>query len=155
MSDLIVYVFDDQNGSVALKDALVSFRKAKDFPVFDAAVVKRAPDGGSSMYEASSLAGSGRWGGPFWGMLIGLVFWAQWLDLSIGAALNDLDLDDEFVKQVGEALGKDQSALLLVVPSGTAYTYQPVLQNFMARVIKASISEAAESRLNTIFIKEA
>ncbi len=155
MSDLIIYIFDKPSGAAALKEALLGFQSQTPITYLDAAIVQRQADGTNSMYTASSLAGAGRWGGSFWGMFFALVFWAKWWDLNIGAALNDLDMDDEFVKAVGDALGKDSSALLIVVPEGTAYQLQTVLQNFTARVVKAVLSPAAEARLDEIFMKEA
>ena len=92
----------------------------------DAAYVVRRQDGKVKVKQASNLVGAGAWGGAFWGMLIGLLFFAPWLGLAVGAITGaiagkatDVGIDDKFIKQVGDEIEHGNSALFLLVVSAT------------------------------------
>ena len=90
MSDLIVLTFKNETGAAEMRDTLVSLQKQKIVTLEDAAVVVRRQDGKVKVKQAVSLVGAGALGGAFWGMLIGLLFFAPWLGLAIGAATGAL-----------------------------------------------------------------
>ena len=109
MADLIVFAFENEEGAGEMRDELIKLQKQQLIELEDAAVVIRKQDGKVKVKQVASLAGAGALGGAFWGMLIGLLFWAPWLGLAIGAVtgavaggLTDIGVDDKFIKEVGE-----------------------------------------------------
>ena len=158
MSDLIVLTFKNETGAAEMRDTLVSLQKQKVVALEDAAVVVRRLDGKVKVKQAVNLVGAGALGGAFWGMLIGLLFWAPWLGLAIGAAtgaasgaLTDVGVDDKFIKEVGEAIEPGNSALFLLVSEATPDKLEDELKKFDAQVYQTSLSKEDEARLKATF----
>ena len=158
MSDLIVLTFKNETGAAEMRDTLVSLQKQKIVALEDAAVVVRKQDGKVKVKQAVNLVGAGTLGGAFWGMLIGLLFWAPWLGLAIGAAtgaasgaLTDVGVDDKFIKEVGEAIEPGNSALFLLVSEATPDKLEDELKKFDAQVYQTSLSKEDEARLKATF----
>ena len=86
MSDLVVFAFDNETGAADMAQAVKGLQKQELIRLEDAATVVRKQDGKPKVKQAQSLVGAGALGGSFWGLLIGLLFWAPWLGLAIGAA---------------------------------------------------------------------
>jgi uncharacterized membrane protein len=77
-------------------------------------------------------------------------FWAKWWGISIGGGLGDLGVDDDFVKEVGESVGKGHSALLALTQDSMA---EPVLQlasKYNTRVVRTSFSTEDEEVLRCL-----
>ncbi len=158
MSDLIVLTFKNETGAAEMRDTLVGLQKQKIVALEDAAVVVRKQDGKVKVKQAVNLVGAGTLGGAFWGMLIGLLFWAPWLGLAIGAAtgavsgaLTDVGVDDKFIKEVGEAIEPGNSALFLLVSEATPDKLEDELKKFDAQVYQTSLSKEDEARLKATF----
>jgi uncharacterized membrane protein len=124
----------------------------------DAAVVVRKQDGKVKVRQAVSLVGAGALGGAFWGMLIGLLFWAPWLGLAIGAAagalggkLTDVGVNDNFIKEVGNTIEPGHSALFLLVESWTEDKVMDEISGFDAEVLQTSLSKEDEAKLKAAF----
>ena len=118
MSELIVFAFENETGAKELETRLVAAQADQQLRVNDAALVVRLEDGRPVLNHAANLVGRGSLGGIFWGFILALVFWTKWWGLSVGGALGDLGLDDDFVKEVGESVEKGHSALLILVEDG-------------------------------------
>ena len=108
--------------------------------------------------QAVSLVGAGALGGSFWGLLIGLLFFAPWLGLAIGAVtgaiaggMTDVGVDDEFIKEVGNSIDPGHSALFLLVRDATPDKVLEGLQGFDPIVLQTSLSEEQEERLRENF----
>jgi uncharacterized membrane protein len=91
-------------------------------------------------------------------MLIGLLFWAPWLGLAIGAVTgaiagkySDVGVDDKFIKEVGEQIEPGHSALFLLVQSATQDKLMEEIKDFDATVIQTSLSEEQEAQLRQVF----
>ncbi len=160
MSNLFVFAFDNETGAAEMRDALVKLQKQHLLTIEDAAVVVRKPDGKVKVKQAVSLVGAGALGGAFWGMLIGLLFWAPWLGLAIGAvtgaisgALTDIGVDDKFIKEVGETIEPGHSALFLLVRDITADKVLDELKSegFKPKVLQTSLSKEDEAKLRAAF----
>src|SRR5210317_207189 len=111
MATMVVLAFKDETSAEQMRDTLVGLQKLQLISLSDAAVVVRREDGKVKVKQAVSLVGAGALGGAFWGMLIGLLFFAPWLGLAIGAAsgalggaLSDYGVDDKFIKEVGSKI---------------------------------------------------
>lgn len=161
MSNLIVFTFDNETEAERMRDALVSMEKQKLISLEDAAVVVRRQDGKVKVKQAQSLVGAGALGGSFWGLLIGLLFWAPWLGLAIGAAtgaiaggLTDVGVDDKFIKDVGEKIEPGHSALFLLVIDATPDKVMEGLQGFHPTVYQTSLSDEDDAKLRAAFGEE-
>jgi uncharacterized membrane protein len=161
MSDLVVLAFDNDTDAFKLRDDLVQLQKQEVVSLSDAAVVVRDQDGKAKVKQATSLVGAGALGGAFWGMLIGLLFFAPWLGLAIGAVtgalagkFTDTGIDDKFIKEVGETIEPGHSALFLLVDKVTMDKVTPTLEKYDATVIQTSLSDEQEAELAGMFHHE-
>ena len=122
MSSLVVFTFPTQGGAQEVLGVVKQLQREQLIDLEDAAVVWREPDGKPKVRQATSLVGPGAWGGAFWGMLLGLLFFAPWLGLAIGAVTGavagkfaDIGIDDKFIKR---RRAEDPARHLGAVPAG-------------------------------------
>jgi uncharacterized membrane protein len=158
MATLVVLAFKDQTGAEEMRDKLKGMQKMQLINLSDAAVVVRREDGKVKVKQAVSLVGAGALGGAFWGMLIGLLFFAPWLGLAVGAlsgalggALSDYGVDDKFIKEVGNKIEPGHSALFLMVESWTEDRVLEEIQGTDAEVLQTSLSHEDEAKLKAAF----
>jgi uncharacterized membrane protein len=158
MSELIAFAFKNETDAGKMRDKLVSLQKQHLLALEDAAVLVRKQDGKVKVKQAVSLVGSGALGGAFWGMLIGLLFFAPWLGFAIGTAagalggaLSDYGVDDKFIKEVGETIEPGHSALFLLVRDVTPDKVMDALKEFDATVLQTSLSTEDEAKLKAAF----
>jgi uncharacterized membrane protein len=158
MSELVVVAFDNATEADQLMDKLGKLQKERLITLDDAAVVVRKHDGHVKVKQAHSLVGAGAMGGAFWGMLIGLLFWAPWLGLAIGAVsgalagkLTDVGIDDKFIKEVGATIKPGHSAAFLLVRESTPDKVLDELKGFKGTVLKTSLSKENEAQLKVAF----
>ena len=158
MSELVVLAFPTETGAQDMEDILIDLQKQELIKLEDAAYVVRRQDGKAKVKQAASLVGQGALGGAFWGLLIGLLFWAPWLGLAIGAAtgavaghLTDTGIDDDFIKEVSDTIEPGQSALFLLIAKWTEDRVLGHIHQFDATVIRTSLSEEDEAKLRDAF----
>ena len=158
MATLAVLTFKDETSAEQMRDKLVGLQKQRLISLSDAAIVVRKQDGKVKVNQAVSLVGAGALGGAFWGMLIGLLFFAPWLGLAIGAvsgalggALADGGVDDKFIKEVGNQIEPGDSALFLLVESWTEDKVLDEIKGFDAEVFQTSLSKEDEEKLKAAF----
>lgn len=158
MSELVVFAFEDESGAGKMQEGIKDLQKQNLIELEDAAIVIRREDGKVKVKQAVSLVGAGALGGAFWGMLIGLLFWAPWLGLVVGAVsgavaggLSDVGIDDEFIKEVGGTIEPGHSALFLLVRDVTPDKAIEALKKYDATVLRTSLSKEDEERLKDAF----
>lgn len=158
MSDLIVLSFDNEENAFAMRDKLLALQKQQVIRLADAAIVIRDKNGKPKVKQLHSLVGAGALGGAFWGMLIGLLFFAPWLGLAAGAVTGalsgkfaDIGVDDEFIKEVGRTIEPGHAALFLLVTEITADKVMPEVRSYDARVLQTSLSNEDEAKLRAAF----
>jgi uncharacterized membrane protein len=158
MATMVVLAFKDETSAEQMRDKLVELQKVQLISLADAAVVVRRQDGKVKVRQAVNLVGAGAMGGAFWGMLIGLLFWAPWLGLAIGAisgalggSLRDYGIDDGFIKEVGNTIEPGDSALFLLVNSWVEDKVMDQVQEFNAQVLQTSLSSEDEANLRAAF----
>ena len=92
-------------------------------------------------------------------MLIGLLFLNPLVGLAVGAgtraasgALSDIGINDQFLKELSEALPKGSAALALLVREGTPDRVVESLRNHApnARLVKTSLSHVDEDKLRDL-----
>ncbi len=163
MSELVVLAFPHEHEAEQMRDRLAELQRQHLITLADAAVVRRDMDGKVKVKQATNLSGAGALGGGFWGMLIGLLFFAPWLGLAVGAVtgaligkFTDVGVDDKFIKEVGQTIQPGNSALFLLVAQVTPDRVLDELKGFAgAKVIKTSLSKEQEQRLRDAFGAEA
>jgi uncharacterized membrane protein len=158
MADLIVLAFDNEAGAGELRDRLLKRQEQRLIPLADAAVVVRRQDGTVKVKQLHSLVGAGAFGGAFWGMLIGVIFWVPWLGLAAGAVVgalhdkfSDIGVDKDFIKQVSETIEPGHSALFLMVTQSIEGELARVLEMADATVLQTSLSQEDEAKLRQLF----
>jgi uncharacterized membrane protein len=151
MSELIVFIYENETGAKTLEAQLVEAQANQILTVSDAALILRQEDGRPVLSHAKDLVGRGSMGGIFWGFILALVFWAKWWGLSVGGALGDLGLDDEFVKEVGDGVGKGHSALLALVEEGMVEAVLMAAEETNPKTMRTTFSQEDEQVLQAIF----
>ena len=81
MSSLVVLAFPDEHGAQNVLAVVNDLQKQRLITIDDAATVVRGRGGKPKVQQATSLVGEGAWGGAFWGMLFGLLFFVPFLGL--------------------------------------------------------------------------
>jgi uncharacterized membrane protein len=84
--------------------------------------------------------------------MFALVFWGRWWGLSVGGALGDLGMDDDFVKEVGDSIGRGHSGLLILVRDEMVDAVLNVAEGYQPKVTRNTFSEKDEALLKTIFL---
>ena len=159
MAELVALAFGDDTGAERMRDRLLTLQREHLIELSDAAVVTRDAQGKVKVKQATSLVGAGALGGGFWGMLIGLLFFAPWLGLAIGAVtgalagkFSDIGVDDQFIREVAATIKPGNSALFLLVNDVTPGRVLEELEDFRgATVIKTSLTKEQEQRLRDAF----
>jgi uncharacterized membrane protein len=158
MSDLVVVAFDDEKTAFRVRDKLAQLQTAHLVGLEDVVVVVRREDGKVNIKQAINLTGAGALSGSFWGLLIGMLFWAPWLGLALGAisgaiggAMKDIGIDDNFIKEVSESIEPGQSAIFMLIYEATPDKFLQQISEFPGKVIQTSLTEAQEAKLREAF----
>ena len=151
MSELIAFVYDNEGGAKSLEAELLDAQSEQKINVGDAALILRQQDGRAVLSHAATLVGRGSMGGMLWGFILALVFWARWWGLSVGGALGDLGLEDDFVKEVGDSVGKGHSALVALVDDDMVAAVLKAADSSNPQVMRTSFSAQDEQVLKTVF----
>lgn len=163
MSSLVVLRFADMDGAEAMRDRMYELQKRELVKIEDAAVVVRNEKGRAKVKQAHSLVGAGALGGAFWGMLIGLLFFAPWLGLLAGTAagaltgkLGDIGVDDDFINDVRDAIEPGNSALFLLTREGNTDRIKEELSDFEYdfEIMNTNLAPEDEERLRETFAAE-
>ena len=161
MSTLVVVAFDDINTADMVRADLEQMESEHLVGLEDLVVVKRRADGKVKIHQSNSLAGAGALSGSFWGLLIGLLFWAPWLGMAIGALsgaaaghFGDIGIDDNFIKEVGDTIEPDSSAVFALVAQATPGRVTERLAHYNGKVLQTSLSAEDEAKLRDAFGEE-
>jgi uncharacterized membrane protein len=162
MSDLIAIAYPDQDTAETVRLALTDLMTERAIELEDAVVVTRDENGKVKLHQAHRPATTGAAGGALWGGLIGLVFLAPLIGLAIGAAaggvagaLNDVGIDDPFMKKLGRSLTPGGAALILLVRKMTPDKVLPHVQRYGGEVLQTSLDHETEARLRDALQPEA
>ncbi len=159
MSDLVIVAFADEATAFEARAELVRLQKDYLIEMEDAVVITRDESGHVKLHQPVNLTLAGAAGGTFWGALIGLIFLNPLLGAAAGAgagaisgALTDVGIDDDFLKDVGKALDRGQSAVAVLIRKMTADKVLARMEGFRAkgRIIQTSLSGEAEAKLRAV-----
>jgi uncharacterized membrane protein len=163
MATLSVLKFNDLDGADRVLLALQGLQEQKMITLEDAAVVswplgKKQP----TTRQLHSTAGAGAGWGAFWGFLFGLIFFMPFLGAAMGAAggalggsLNDVGIDDDFIRQVREKVTEGTSALFALTSGATApERVIDELKQYDFEIISTNLPEEQENKLREAFAQE-
>ncbi len=162
MAELVVIGFDDPHEADRALTELARLQREYLIDLEDAVVAVRDPGGKLRLKQSVDLVGAGAasgglWG-AMWGTLVGLLFLNPLLGMAAGAALGtgagalsgslaDYGIDDDFIRQIGETLQPNSSALFVLVRKVQPEKVLAEVSRFRGRVIRSSLSPEQEARL--------
>jgi len=126
LATLTVWRFEGANGADEASRTLGELERRGAIRVVDAAVVTW-PSGARRprASQVLSTTASGALGGSFWGLLLGVIFFAPLLGLAVGAAagalggsLRDAGIGDAFIQEVRDEVTPGTSALFVMTADG-------------------------------------
>jgi uncharacterized membrane protein len=163
MATLSVLKFNDPYGADRVLIALQGLQERQMITLEDAAVVSW-PQGNKkpTTRQLHSTAGAGAGWGAFWGFLIGLIFFVPFLGAAMGAAggalggsLDDVGIDDDFIRQVREKVTPGTSALFALTSGATApERVIDELKQYDFEIISTNLPEEQENKLREAFAQE-
>jgi uncharacterized membrane protein len=160
MSSLIAVGFKDEFTADAVLLELRKLQKEHLIDLEDAAVVIRDKDGKVKIKQTQELTTAGALSGGFWGLLFGFIFFNPLLGWAVGAiaggisgAFSDIGIDDNFIREVGSAIEPNTSAIFVLVRRATPDKVLEDLSRFNGKVLKTSLSNEDEAKLQAVLIK--
>jgi uncharacterized membrane protein len=160
MSNLVVIGFDDEHKAFAMRAELAKLQKEYLIEMEDVVVVTKNDKGKVKLHQAVNLTAAGAVGGSFWGMLIGMIFLNPLVGAAVGAGagalsgrLRDIGISDDFMKELGETLKNNTSALFVLVRKATPDKVLEALKGFKGTVLKTSLTKDKEEELREVLEK--
>jgi uncharacterized membrane protein len=161
MSHLVVITFDNAEEAGEVREALRSAQKADYLSLDDSAVVLKDEEGKIHIKnEMDRGVKIGAVGGGALGLLLASVFFPIG-GIVVGALVGgllgkaaDLGIDQKFVKQVGNELEADSSAIFFIVRESTPDMAVAALRPYEGKVYHTSFPSEAEDELRRILSKK-
>jgi uncharacterized membrane protein len=159
MSTLVAVIFNDETTAFEMRTALLRMQKDYLIELEDSVVVTKNAQGKTKLDQAVNLTSAGAVGGGFWGMLIGMMFLNPLLGAAVGAGmgaltgrLNDIGLNDQMMKDIGQSFTPGTSALFVLVRKATADKVLEGLKDFAGKgkVFQTSLSKDNEAALREV-----
>jgi len=154
MSDLVVVAYEDQHQADEMRLKLLKMQSEYLIELEDAVVAVKRPDGKIKLHQPVNLPALGALQGSFWGTLIGCIFFMPLFGMAAGAAtgaisgaLQDVGINDDFMKQVSEKLKPGTSALFVLLNKVTADKVLEEIRGTGGHIIQTSLSHEKEQKL--------
>ena len=159
MATLSAIKFPTASGADEALSKLKGLQQQQLITIHDAAVVtwpegKKHPD----TKQGTNLAGAGALGGAFWGLLFGLIFFVPVLGMAVGAAIGgltaamaDVGINDDFIKQVREQVTPGTSALFLLTSGAVTDRVAESFAGMEMEIISTNLSKDEEAKLKETF----
>lgn len=169
MSDLIAITYPDVNQAGKVLDVLKRLVNEHVLDLEDAVYVTKDSSGEVDLHQMINLPGQGAarggMGGALWGGLIGLLFLQPLAGMAIGAAvgagtgalagkLTDYGIDDKFVKDLSAHMTPNSSAIFVLIRRVTADKVLPQVSAYGGTVLRTSLSDEAERRLQAALAQQ-
>jgi uncharacterized membrane protein len=160
MSDLVVIGFGEENKAFEMRAELAKLQKEYLIKMEDVVVVTKNDKGKIKLHQANNLTSAGAVSGGFWGMLIGMVFLNPLAGAALGAGAGalsgkfaDIGISDNFIKELGETITPESSALFVLVRKVTPDKVLEALKGFGGTVLKTSLTADKEDALREVLEK--
>src|SRR3954465_11847193 len=156
VAELIAIGYDDETTAAAAAEEVKKLAQDLVIQPDAVAVIVRDQDGKYKVTTNHHPVGEGATWGMFWGMLFGLLFFIPVFGMAVGAGLGAVfgkieksGIDKSFQQQVRDMLQPGTSALFIVVEKVTPDKAVAGLQEFGGTVLKSSLSNEAQSELQS------
>ncbi len=157
MSTLIAIAYDDIFKAEEVRLTLAKLQREHLIELEDAAVVVKNADGKVQLKQAINLTAAGATSGGFWGLLIGTLFLVPLFGAAVGAAtgaiggaLGDIGVDDNFMRELGETLQPDTSALFILIKKVTPDKVLDEVSKYGGKILRTSLSKDDEEQLQEV-----
>ena len=158
MSTLVAVIFNNnENGATNALTKLRKLEKEYLIDLEDAVIVRREKEGKIKLEQSIDMSGNFALRGALWGSLIGLIFAGPLGMMVAGTAgagfgalkgnYTDFGIDDNFIKDLSNAVEPDSSALFILIRKITADKVLEELNGIGGKIIKTSLSKDEEERL--------
>lgn len=154
MATLVVIDYESELKAEEVRLALLKMQKDYLIDLADAVVVVRDENGKIKLRQMYHLTAMGAVSGGFWGTFIGVLFLNPVFGMAVGAAagalsgaLQDVGIDDKFMKQLGETIKPGTAALCVLIRSMTADRVVEEIRPFGGTLIKTNLSHEKEAKL--------
>lgn len=157
MTDLIAIAYEDEFKAEEVRLTLAKLQREHLVELEDAAIVVKDQQGKVKLKQAINLPATGAVSGSFWGLLIGVLFLNPLAGVAVGAAsgalagaLQDIGVDDNFMRELGETLQPGSSALFVLVRKVTPDKVLEEIAPYGGKVLRTSLSKDQENQLQEI-----
>jgi|SRR5215469_8516528 uncharacterized membrane protein len=156
MSNLVAVVFEDEITAFEVRTALLRLQRENLIELEDSVVVTRNAKGRVKLDQATNLTAAGAIGGGFWGMLIGMIFLNPLFGAAVGATAGaiagsrqDIGVNDQMVREVGQSMKPGTSALFILVRRATLDKVLDELKPFAGKgkIFQSSLTKDDEAAL--------
>jgi uncharacterized membrane protein len=154
MATLVVIDYESELKAEEVRLALLKMQKEYLIDLLDAVVVVHDAKGKVRLRQLYNLTASGAASGGFWGALVGLLFLNPLFGFAIGAAagavtgaLQDVGIDDNFMKKLGETLKPGTAALCVLIRRMTEDKVLEEIRKFGGTLIKTNLCHENETKL--------
>jgi uncharacterized membrane protein len=162
MTTMTVWRFDDPEKAGEAIRVLEDLEKRELIHVVDATWVSWPPGRrGPKTHPLHQVTAIGAVGGGFFGFLIGVVFFAPLLGLTLGAAagagagrLADIGIDDHLMAEVRKKVTPGTSALFALTENAVADKVAEAFSGFHAELITSNLTDEQEKRLRETFFTD-
>ncbi len=154
MNNLLVIAFPSEEKAEEVRHKLFELQKEYLIELGDAVIAVKHEDGKIKLNQMINTTAAGAVSGTFWGLLVGTLFALPLVGAAIGAAsgalggaLADFGINDDFMKQVAQAVPPGGAALFLLVKKITTDKVLADLQGVGGTVLRTSFDKTQEDAI--------
>jgi uncharacterized membrane protein len=154
MNDLLVIAFPSEQKAEEVRLKLFELQKEYLIELGDAVVAVKHEDGTIKLNQMINTTAAGAASGAFWGLLVGMLFALPLVGAAIGAAsgalggsLADFGINDDFMREVAEAVPPGGAALFLLVKKITTDKVLADLRGIGGTVLRTSFDKSQEDAI--------
>ncbi|MGA2637805.1 DUF1269 domain-containing protein [Methylocella sp.] len=154
MNNLLVIAFPSEQKAEEVRQKLFELQKEYLIELGDAVIAVKHEDGKIKLNQMINTTAAGAVSGTFWGLLIGTLFALPLVGAALGAAsgalggsLADFGINDDFIREVAEAVPPGGAALFLLVKKITTDKVLADLQGVGGTVLRTSFDKTQEDAI--------
>ena len=154
MSELVVIAYPTEAKAEQVRQKLLAMQKDYLIELGDAVIAVKDAQGGIKLNQLINTTATGAVSGAFWGTLIGLIFLMPLAGAAVGAAsgslggaLNDVGINDKWMKETAAAIEPGTAALFVLVRKATGDKVLERLKGEGGKVMHTSLDHTKEAAL--------
>ena len=154
MSELVVIAYPTEAKAEQVRQKLLAMQKDYLIELGDAVIAVKDAQGGIKLNQLINTTATGAVSGAFWGTLIGLIFLMPLAGAAVGAAsgalggaLNDVGINDKWMKETAAAIEPGTAALFVLVRKATGDKVLERLRGEGGKVMHTSLDHTKEAAL--------